>query len=201
MPDPNDNVQAKAARLYGLDAITDMWEPINSTSGVLVTAKETIASDYGSSSWQTFGNDTTSYSVGDQIGTTLTYTSMFRENGGNGMVVGVTIIDESKLKPDIDVLVYNKNPNLTSTNNSSYKLDTADLKSIAARIQVRLGSYSDLDGQSIAVIPFAGTAPSDGAQWTQAASASNSLYVTLQAKNSFVLTSTSVLSLRLAVVE
>lgn len=54
MPDQNDNMQAKGARLYGLNTTTDTWEPIltDGSGSIVVNPGGAAQSGFGSASTQ-----------------------------------------------------------------------------------------------------------------------------------------------------
>jgi hypothetical protein len=167
----------------------------------VVVGNNTFVSDYGSSSFKTPGNDTSVYAIGDLMGTAVEMLNIFASAGGTGLLVGVTVIDAIKTKPDLDILIFSSNPNLTSTNNAPFALATSDLRTLQARIPIRLGHWSDLNSQSIAVVPVAGTAPHAGAQWVQGFGTSTSLFVAVEIQTTSTFTATNTIEIKLAVVE
>lgn len=121
------------------------------------------------------------YSDGDQVGDIEAF-AILTENDGTITIESLTIIDDDKLNFDVDVLIFDSQPTVTSSDNGALAMTVANLQKCRARIRVRECDWSELDGQSIADVTVG--------RAIKGANGDTNLYVALQARGdiNFVLT-------------
>lgn len=90
---------------------------------------------------------TTAYVAGDQVGTLVTVANAARVTGGGGMIVGVTLIDQSDIIGAYDVVFFDSSVTLAA-DNAAFAISDADSLDIVAVVQLA-GSF-DLTNNRVA---------------------------------------------------
>ena len=90
---------------------------------------------------------TTAYVAGDQVGTLVTVANAARVTGGGGMIVGVTLIDQSDIIGAYDVVFFDSTVTLAA-DNAAFAISDADSLKIVAIAQLA-GSF-DITNNPIA---------------------------------------------------
>lgn len=78
---------------------------------------------------------TTAYTAGDQVGVLATVSSAARVSGGGGMIVGVTLIDQSDIIGAYDVVFFDSTVTLAA-DNATFAISDADSLKIVAIAQL-----------------------------------------------------------------
>lgn len=78
---------------------------------------------------------TTAYVAGDQVGTLVTVANAARVTGGGGMIVGVTLIDQSDIIGAYDVVFFDSSVTLAA-DNAAFAISDADSLKIVAIAQL-----------------------------------------------------------------
>lgn len=82
---------------------------------------------------------TTAYTAGDQVGSQITLTNASRVSGGSGVIVGVTLIDQSDIIGAYDVVFFSASATLAS-DNAAFSISDADCLNIIGLVQLN-GSF------------------------------------------------------------
>lgn len=117
--------------------------------------------------------DTASYAVDDQFGDVEAF-DVLSQNDGVGFIESIVLIDDDKLKLDLDIFIFDSQPTLTSTDNAALAMTAANLQKCRIRVEVRECDWSDLSGQSIADVPVGKTIVGAGGD--------TNLYIVIQKK-------------------
>ena len=126
-----------------------------------------------SGSFVTWTVDTASYAVDDQFGDVEAF-DVLSGNNGSGTIESLVLIDDDKLKLDLDIFIFDSQPTLTSTDNGALAMTAANLQKCRIRVEVRECDWSDLSGQSIADVPVGKTIVGAGGD--------TNLYIVIQKK-------------------
>lgn len=129
------------------------------------------------------------YSDGDQVGDVEEFDASLTEADGTLTLESIILIDDDKLNFDVDVLVFDSQPTVTSSDNGALAMTVANLQKCRARVRVRECDWSELDGQSIADVTVG--------RPVKGANSDDSLYVILQARGTINFVSTGGVSLAL----
>jgi len=83
-------------------------------SAIFVDARPSIARKQATSAGLTTA--TTAYSLDDQLGTILSWTSAVRASGGTGLITGVQLLDKANVVGAVDLYLFNQSVTLQSDN-------------------------------------------------------------------------------------
>lgn len=100
--------------------------------------------------------DTAAYAVDDQFGDVEEY-DVLSATDGTLYIDSLVLIDDDKLNLDLDILIFDSEPTLTSSDNAALAMTAANLQKCRVRVEVREADWSELSGQSIADIPVGKT--------------------------------------------
>lgn len=78
---------------------------------------------------------TTAYTAGDTVGTLITVANAARVTGGGGVIVGVTLIDQSDIIGPYDVLFFDSTVTLAA-DNAAFTISDADSLKLVAILQL-----------------------------------------------------------------
>lgn len=78
---------------------------------------------------------TTAYTAGDQVGSLITLSDAARVSGGGGVIVGVTLIDQSDIIGAYDVVFFDASVTLAS-NNAAFSISDADSLTVVGLVQL-----------------------------------------------------------------
>ena len=104
------------------------------------------------SAFVTWTVDTAIYADKDQFGDIEEFASILTAVDGTMTIESITLIDDDKLSPDLDVLIFDSEPTLTSSDNGALAMSVANLQKCRVRVEVRACNWSDLSGQTIAQV-------------------------------------------------
>lgn len=96
--------------------------------------------------------DTAAYTIGDCIGGKLTLTDAVRVSGGSGVLQTITIVDSSNIKPALEIIIFNSNPNAATLTDGSAIAFSTDVSKVIQRIPVYTSDYTTVGGVAIATI-------------------------------------------------
>jgi hypothetical protein len=137
---------------------------------------------------------TSAYADGDQLGDVLTLTNAMDDIRDTGAVLSVSVIDKAKQNAAFDILFFDQNPTVSSSDNAALNIADAEMAAkFLGRIKVATGDYSELSASSVASV--------NGIGLFIASSGSKNLFAILQSRGTPTYTSTSDLVIKIGIVQ
>lgn len=139
--------------------------------------------------------DTNAYASGDRLGSIVTISNFFQNQGGKCRLLSVVALDQAKQKAAFDIYFFNASPTVASADNAALDITDAEMTAkCIGRISIATGDYgTDLSANS--------EATKQGIDLLlQGASDSKDLYVLLRSAGSPTYAASS-LSIRLGVLQ
>lgn len=95
-------------------------------------------------------NSTPAYAVGDQLDGLQTITNAFDDSSGTATIVSVTVIDAESTSTAMDVLFFNDQPTVSSTDNVSLNISDSEMASkFLGSVRISTTDYISLAGNSV----------------------------------------------------
>jgi hypothetical protein len=97
--------------------------------------------------------DTSAYSVGDQLGGVMTFSTVADDTVKSGAILSIAIIDKIGQNSAIDIIFFNKNPTITSVDNAALDISDAEMADKAIAVaRIDTSEYVSLNTNSISTI-------------------------------------------------
>lgn len=95
----------------------------------------------------------TAYTAADQVGGLITLESAVDVPGGPAILESLTVIDKEKIKADLTVFFFSRNPTLLSVDNAALSIADADMVAYClGKVKVAEADYSDIAASSVATL-------------------------------------------------
>lgn len=102
---------------------------------------------------------TSAYASGDVLGGKLTLTDVVNANGLGGFIHSVTVIDQSKQKSRLDLLIFGADPAASAfVDNAALAVGAADQPNIIGAIPITAADYLDVGAIAVATVRGVGLA-------------------------------------------
>lgn len=93
------------------------------------------------------------YADGDQIGVAIQVPNILDDSSGTGALLSLTVIDKSKQKSALDLLLFSQKPTLISADNAPLDISDADMAAyFIGRVRIESTDYVDLANSSVACV-------------------------------------------------
>lgn len=138
--------------------------------------------------------DTNIYADGDQMCSgSILLDEVLDNTKGTGAVLSVTVIDKDKEAAPFDILFFNSDPTIVSSNNAALDISDSEMASkFLGRIEIASADYSNLANCSVATISQVGLL-------LQGSATSRDLYIVLQCRGTPTYTASSDLQIKIGI--